>query len=180
MAVDSDTDTDSDPARDYIRRMFPFADKLDPSVHAYEELYLQPRSEPKAEAKPPPEQPKPPEKKPIDLPEPNWQQLYPVHQQANLTPMPQPAQFGLDSRQQAASGFEVFKNPLIWIGILGSLLTRRPALAAMTFAGSAMKGYDEGKHDIFKENKEKFDEAVKQVEAQNRIETERYKELWTT
>jgi hypothetical protein len=108
----------------------------------------------------------------------DWKRLYPVHEPANLQPMPQPADYGLDPRQQVASGFGVFKNPLIWVGILGSLLTRRPALAAMTFAGGAMKGYDEGNTEVFNKNKEKFDEAVKQTEAQNRIELEHYKEIW--
>jgi hypothetical protein len=110
--------------------------------------------------------------------EPDWKRLYPVHEPAHLQPMPQPAQFGLDPRQETASSFQVFKNPLIWVGILGSLLTRRPALAAMAFAGGAMKGYDEGNTEVFNKNKEKFDEAVKQTEAQNRIELERYKEIW--
>ena len=70
--------------------------------------------------------------------------------------------------------FAVFKNPMIWLGILGSLATRTPMLAAMGFATGAMEGYHKGNVEQFEENKTKFNEAITAAQDQNRKELAQY------
>lgn len=85
-------------------------------------------------------------------------------------PRPVPDQFD--------STLNVFKDPMVVLAGLSSLLTRRPLTAALNYAGSAMKGYHEGQKDVFEQNKAKFDEAIRATIAQNSLELNRYEAAW--
>ncbi len=91
---------------------------------------------------------------------------------------PHPAQFGLGPQQGQDNPFDVFKDPMVVLAGLSSLFTRRPLTAAMNYAAGAMEGYHKGKQDIFKDNKEKFDEAIRATIEQNKVELARYNEAW--
>ena len=92
----------------------------------------------------------------------------------HLYDMPRPDQYGMAPGQQQENPFAVFKNPMIWLGILGSLATRTPMLAAMGFATGAMDGYHQGNMDVFEQNKTKFNEAITAAQDQNRKELAQY------
>ena len=80
-------------------------------------------------------------------------------------------------KEQFDSPFNAFKDPMILLAGLGSLLTRQPLTTAMTAATEAMNGYHQGQKDVFQQKKSNFDEQVKAALAQNNIELTRYKEL---
>ena len=92
----------------------------------------------------------------------------------HLYDMPRPDQYGMAPGQHQENPFAVFKNPMIWLGILGSLATRTPMLAAMGFATGAMEGYHKGNVEQFEENKTKFNEAITAAQDQNRKELAQY------
>jgi hypothetical protein len=95
-------------------------------------------------------------------------------------PIPQLTQYDAPAPTQDnyKSSFEVFKNPLIALGVLGTAFSKRGAINAMTFATGAMNGYREGQTEQFEQNKKNFDEQMKAVIEQNRVEQSRYKAAW--
>jgi hypothetical protein len=95
-------------------------------------------------------------------------------------PIPQLTQYDAPAPTQDnyKSSFEVFKNPLIALAVLGSAFGKRGAINAMTFATNAMNGFQQGQTDQFEQNKKNFDEQIKAVAEQNKIESDRYKAAW--
>jgi hypothetical protein len=92
--------------------------------------------------------------------------------QLNLQNVPQAPQ------DNYKSSFEAFKNPLIALAMLGTAFTKNGAVNAMTFATGAMNGYREGQTEQFEQNRQNFNERMKQIMDQNQIELNRYRAAW--
>lgn len=94
-------------------------------------------------------------------------------------PVGAPAQPHLQSlpeapQPQQKNPIEAFRSPLVFLALAGSLLSRRPAVAAMNAASGIMEGYHKADEERIAHERENFKTALDQVMKQNSLELEKY------
>lgn len=96
-------------------------------------------------------------------------------------PIPAPPQFQdipKPPKQQYSDPIQAFQNPAILLASLGSLFTRAPLTAAMNAGAAAMEAYHKGDKETLELKQKEWEEQAKQAQEQNKVELEKYKDIW--
>jgi hypothetical protein len=82
------------------------------------------------------------------------------------------------SAYQFQNPFLAFQNPGVVLATMASFFTRQPLTAAFNTAASAMKGFHQGDKEAIDQNVAAWKDQVDQAVKQNKLETDKYTELW--